>query len=263
MAFEPKQWKYDDDVTEQELNRIEQGIVEANQKADQNASALAAHLNETVQQGVHGLTTTSDLTFYVDALNGRDENDGLTPATAFQTIKKAVDSLPPIIRHTVTIQLADGIYNERVLISGFYGQVIEVRGNDTNPTNVKVSSFHLLRNSCDITFFNLEIIGADYNAIQIDNNGFLIQLYNIKIQTTSNFDGIVTAASNVRVENCTISNRQSAIICYNNSKVFSKNNTGSGNNTGLSALEGSTIAKEGSQPSGIVAEYAGAGGVIR
>lgn len=60
MAFEPKQWKYDDDVTEQELNRIEQGIVEANQKADQNASALAAHLNENVQADQpHGIIVES------------------------------------------------------------------------------------------------------------------------------------------------------------------------------------------------------------
>lgn len=256
-------WQLGDTVMPEDMNQIGEEINQNAQGIQQLQQTVNAHLNETLQQGVHGLTTTSDLTFYVDALNGRDENDGLTPATAFQTIKKAVDSLPPIIRHTVTIQLADGIYNESVLISGFYGQLIEIRGNDTNPTNVKVSSFHLLRNSCDITLFNLEIIGADYNAIQIDNNGLLIQLYNIKIQTTANIDGIVTAASNVRVENCTISNRNRAIICHNNSKVYSKNNTGSGSNTGLCALEGSTIAKEGSQPSGIIAEYVESGGVIR
>lgn len=42
MPFEPKQWQYDDDVTEQELNRMEQGIKEAH-------DAIATHLNDFAQ----------------------------------------------------------------------------------------------------------------------------------------------------------------------------------------------------------------------
>ncbi|MBN2382671.1 right-handed parallel beta-helix repeat-containing protein [bacterium] len=52
--------------------------------------------------------TISDL--YVDADNGHDGNDGLTSATAFQTIQKAADLAGP----GTNVHILPGLYNERV-----------------------------------------------------------------------------------------------------------------------------------------------------
>ena len=53
----------------------------------------------------------ADITYYVDATNGSDSNDGLTTATAFKTIQKALNTPPlRLNNHLVTISLAPGDY---------------------------------------------------------------------------------------------------------------------------------------------------------
>jgi hypothetical protein len=50
-------------------------------------------------------TTTGPVALYVDNTAGSDSNDGLTPATALQTIQAALSTLPPVIRNPVNIYL--------------------------------------------------------------------------------------------------------------------------------------------------------------
>ncbi|MFC0653535.1 hypothetical protein ACFFF5_17765, partial [Lederbergia wuyishanensis] len=53
------------------MNNIEEGIVGAYQ-------ALDEHEAERLQDGVHGLATTQNIIYYVDAVKGNDNNNGLT-----------------------------------------------------------------------------------------------------------------------------------------------------------------------------------------
>ena len=46
----------------------------------------------------------------MDAINGSEENDGLTPATAFRTIQRAADLAGP----GTTVHILPGIYRETV-----------------------------------------------------------------------------------------------------------------------------------------------------
>src|SRR5690606_1469699 len=62
---------------------IDTELFAVKQKADQTESDLASHLNETIQQSVHGLKTTGNVTIYVDAVNGNDDN----PGTSSQPLK--------------------------------------------------------------------------------------------------------------------------------------------------------------------------------
>lgn len=59
-------------------------------------------------------TTTAALTYYIDPA-GDDGNPG-TNAEPFATIQHAVDILPKIINHTVSIILKDGTYTEQVTL---------------------------------------------------------------------------------------------------------------------------------------------------
>lgn len=59
--------------------------------------------------------------FVVNASTGSDANDGLTSATAFRTIGKAIASIPKHNNSTVDIWIADYVYNETITISGFFG----------------------------------------------------------------------------------------------------------------------------------------------
>lgn len=54
-------------------------------------------------------STTKDLEYFVDAANGDDDNPG-TEILPFQTLQKAMQVLPKVIEHDVTINIADGSY---------------------------------------------------------------------------------------------------------------------------------------------------------
>ena len=52
-------------------------------------------------------TTVAPVTLYINNVSGLDTNDGLSKTTAKKTINSALKSLPPIIKHPVTITLVD------------------------------------------------------------------------------------------------------------------------------------------------------------
>jgi hypothetical protein len=68
-------------------------------------------------QTVPSLVTTGPLTLYVST-SGNDQNDGLAPDRAKRTIQAAVDCVPPIIRHQVSINVAPGVYEESIDYNG-------------------------------------------------------------------------------------------------------------------------------------------------
>ena len=82
-------------------------------------------------------TLTQDVTVYV-ATSGSDTNGDGTADAPFATIQKAVDSIPKHLNgYAATIDIASGVYEERVnvigfssgrLIIGVTGKSVEVRG---------------------------------------------------------------------------------------------------------------------------------------
>jgi hypothetical protein len=62
--------------------------------------------------------TTSSLTYYV-ATTGSDTNDGLTVGTPLLTIQAAINKIPKIVQHNVTINIAAGTYSGQVFFEGF------------------------------------------------------------------------------------------------------------------------------------------------
>lgn len=63
---------------------------------------------------------TSVLTLYVDASNGSDSNPG-TQSAPFATITAALNSVPKNLGiYRTVINVADGVYNESPVITGFY-----------------------------------------------------------------------------------------------------------------------------------------------
>lgn len=84
------------------------------------------------------LVTNTDL--YVNGSTGNDANNGLSPATAKQTISAAVTTawtFPPS-QYTITIHVADGTYNESVYTPTTPGPAVVITGNSTTPSNVVV-----------------------------------------------------------------------------------------------------------------------------
>jgi len=124
------------------------------------------------------------LTYYVDAVDGNDNNNGLTPQTAFATIQKGINTA----EDGNTVLVYPGLYREGV---DFLGKAVTVRGVPAStgipviekPGDFAVSVYNgeepnsilenfVIRNSFIALFIagssptisNLTIIGNDYGA---------------------------------------------------------------------------------------------------
>lgn len=79
-------------------------------------------------------TGKGDFTVYVNAASGDDANNGLSPSKAKKTIQSAVDTLPSQLRCNVTVDIADGVYREQVLVSGLaisFGKSLTFVGDES------------------------------------------------------------------------------------------------------------------------------------
>lgn len=86
--------------------------------------------------------TTEDMDVYV-ATTGSDVTGDGSSVNPYATIQYAVNSLPDLIAHAVTIHIADGTYYELVSIRNKYltspSASLTLLGNTTTPANVVIS----------------------------------------------------------------------------------------------------------------------------
>ena len=108
-----------------------------------DAWSRADHVHQGAAAGRETLTAAR--TYYVRT-NGSDANNGLanTSGGAFLTIQKAVDVASNLdnMGFDVTIQIADGTYNETITLKSFVGSGrITVQGNTSNAGGVIIIGF--------------------------------------------------------------------------------------------------------------------------
>ena len=73
-------------------------------------------LGLTSQLATKPTMTTENVDYYIDSANGNDSNDGLSTASPLKTITAALNKIPYIINHVVTIHLMAQIYAEDVTV---------------------------------------------------------------------------------------------------------------------------------------------------
>jgi len=123
---------------------------------------------------------TANRTYYVDATNGNDSNDGLASGSgrAFKTIQKSYSAICMLDLggFTVTVQLADGTYTTglKVSVSPVGGNVAYI-GNTATPGNVIIST-------------------TSSAAISV-TSPINLALSGLKLQTTTSGDGISAAGA--------------------------------------------------------------------
>lgn len=101
---------------------------------------------------------------YVNAATGNDNNTG-TEASPFKTIQAAVNSIPKQFdRFTTVINVAEGVYNELVSITGFSGgeayRPFVIKGSDAMDETRKVTSFRIANNSTLVVLEGLFVSGS-------------------------------------------------------------------------------------------------------
>lgn len=236
---------------------------------DANAAPLASltvHVEDTLIDGVHGISTTAILVYYVNVATGSDLNTGLSSGAAFATIVKAISMIPQIVNHTVTINVAAGDYSAEGLIgiSGFVGKSssFSVVGDTVVSTSYIISRILVSRCSIPITVRGFNYNSTAAGSITVSSCAYAVIDFCNVVATVAAIGVTVTNGSTAVVSNSTISNKSIAIQS-DNSRVYSNTNGGSSNTTGLSATSAGVIGKNSTQPSGTTAESTSGGGVIR
>ena len=88
----------------------------------------------------YGQEASRNQVIYVNPVTGNDRFSGIRQNRPKKTLESALSTVPASIRKNVTIQLADGVYYEKVTISNFFisGQnaSFSITGNVSNPSAV-------------------------------------------------------------------------------------------------------------------------------
>ncbi|MHC4325995.1 MAG: hypothetical protein ACYSUX_17130, partial [Planctomycetota bacterium] len=144
----------------------------------------------TISEGQMGGGTLTQNYFYVDAVHGNDDNHGSTPATAFATIQKAIDTAG----NGDTVMVYPGLYQGEI---NFLGKMLVVQGVTAgtagipvleNPGDFVVSFYSgerpdsVLKNFVIRNSFMAVFIAGSYPTISnltIVDNTYGIEAYNI------------------------------------------------------------------------------------
>lgn len=186
----------------------------------------------------------------------------------FDSIQSAINSIKKNLGgNRIYIDIADGVYKEDIIITGFVNGEITIQSLSRNSDLVSIEGVvHASDNNC-FNFNHISIKPPDANlvAITVHRNVFL-GIDNLKINGHVNKtgDGFLITASRAYIKDTAISNTKTALHCLFSSSVVVSNISGMNNDFGLSSHLGSSIIKL--LPVEIeadVLESSGSGGEIR
>lgn len=216
MAWQtPKtDWSSVDGVRDTDLNRIESNL---------------QYLYES--SAIH-----EDTTVYVRASGNDDVGDG-SIISPFKTITKALSILPRTLDgKNCTINIADGVYDEDVIISGFSGGELIITG--APGTQVSLSGFTV--DGCVCVLNNVTVVLSGVGAF-VTNAGVLLGLGSVNgLRITSGNIGLsVDKCSRVNLRTVRSDNAGTyGLYVIEASHVFITTLTGTGNNWGIAVHTG-------------------------
>ncbi len=140
--------------------------------------------NKVVDMGAYEFQAT--LRWYVDGKNGDDNNNGLTPETAFATIQKGIDSA----EEGYTVLVYPGVYKEEI---DFKGKAITVSGQGSDATILEA------QNGYGVSFYS----GEDANSV----------LKNMVIRNCG-LAGIMVAGASPKITNVTVVNNKIGVAKF-------------------------------------------------
>lgn len=206
----------------------------------------------------------NDVTLYVNATTGNDENPG-TQQYPFATIQAAVDSIPKNLSvYRFVINIADGTYNEDVLVFGFYGTGAKLEYfrfygiSFVGSSGVTVRSIKFVNNLIPYIFVSgitvsggtsikqggieagTGIVVQGCNHVDIDNCNITNCVNGLQVGTYYTTGGTTVFAEGCSISNCT----NYAIFTTGTNTVFLLKITGSGNSIGLVASYGGHIISQ-------------------
>lgn len=218
------------------------------------------------------LKTTTSITYHV-ATNGNDNNSGTSPDNPFRTIAKAISMIPDVIAddHEFTISIGNGSWNEDVTLSNItVNGALTVEGSTDVRENHKVNKVYCERITGVLNIRNLYTRTQTDVGFRFNRCAPYVYVTNVIAYGDPNSDTERTGyhglladyGSNVLVINSDFSNKLYGIRVNYLSRIFSQNNTGSGNRRGIGARWGGILQTFSNQPTGTYSRTTDSGGVI-
>jgi phage replication-related protein YjqB (UPF0714/DUF867 family) len=213
-------------------------------------------------------TTTAVINYYIDPVNGNDSNDGNSWAAPLQSIQEAIDRLPRILAHDVTIQIHydnGKEINENVLVQGFTGNGI-LKIDFQNATNVVYGGFKYMYNTTKCVINKGKILAtSSANPVYAEGTSLI------------NLAGTICDAKNLSAYPIMISNgygdlraaefyngTSSGVLCGYGGRADVVDCKGSGSPYGLRAYRSGFIAGSGTAPVGTTSnQLQSEGGLIQ
>lgn len=222
----------------------------------------------------HTPTASRTTVTYWVTINGDDADDG-SQARPFRTIAKAVSMVPDLVRadHVYTITLGVGEWDEGVYLDHrvVYGQVIiegSTEDRDLHKVDVvrcdSVLGYLTVRN---LTTTRKRATGASFRFYRCTP---MVLVENVRSESDSDVEkgveGVIgllaDQGSNVLARDSDFGGKRYGIRSNYLSRVFSRNNTGSGNTFGLGARWGGIMSTSGTQPTGDTDLTNSSGGIL-
>lgn len=213
---------------------------------------------------------TDNLSFFVDPINGDDNNAGTNWTYPLKTIQEAVNRVPKYNEGLITIQThysnATNI-TEEVKIEGFIGKgswVIDFQ----RTTNTLNGSIAVLQCQQEVTVKRGKMVAAGnygYCFYALQSASFTVDSCIMYCKGDINSYGVYANSSYGRVLSTKIYDANPAAICSGyGSQVEVRDCDGTGNNRGLWVLGPSIISgpKDGTAPSGTANTFSSDGGQI-
>lgn len=246
-------------VADQNAHGIATKVTTLNSQISAVDASLVAHSSKGIPDGVHGLATTGDLTYYVRP-DGSNSNNGLanSSAGAFKTIQYAISKIPQIVNHAISIIYTEGSYNENLIISGFVGKgSIRLRRQSQGLVSVNSLSISDCTLYVEVASMTFASSGGGVSAVRCAS----VNINNCTLIIGG--DGFDIVKSHANLYSNVISNKTFAISASDDSLVHSLGNTGSGNGIAYRSVFASTIIKINQEhPTGTTSQFTQAGGVV-
>lgn len=208
-------------------------------------------------------TNIKDITFYVDSVNGDDDNNGLTINTKKKTVQNCLDSLPKFNSAIINIVCDNRNIKENIVVTGFTGEgsvIIDLGGSQLDG-NLKIMG-------------NMNRVDAKSAVINSANDGYATvfvakttqsALTDLKLYCRNETNHGICAVDNtfLQLYNCEVYDTINAIRAGHGAKVYVNDCRGLGE-YGIVADYVGTIGGTGTAPAGTVSNTrARYGGEVR
>lgn len=176
---------------------------------------------------------TGSKNLFVNAATGSDDNPG-TEAAPLKTIQAAIDSLPKDLgAGGGSISVAAGVYDEDVVIRGFYGgrdnDAINIVGATTMDDTRNVRSFAIVNTGCVVNLRGMCITGAQ-SGVAVSVFGAKASLMDLHLKSggEENATGVavgVWSPAQASIQRCTVEGYSSSGLLVDRASLVDINAT--------------------------------------